>query len=88
MWYMHAAMGFSFNSTWLRAIKAVNFETWPGINYSNASTYCPHAVETLKGHMLQYPQGVSSTKKKCAAFGTKDRPENAEAGRYSTSHKN
>ena len=62
--YLHAATGLPVNSTWLRSIKAVNFETWPGLTYSNASKYCPHDVETLKGHMVQSPQGVCSTKKK------------------------
>ena len=40
-----------------------NFETWPGLTYTNAAKYCPHAVETIKGHMVQSLQGVKSTKK-------------------------
>ena len=62
--YMHAAAGFPVNSTWLKAIKNGNFESWPGLTYNNAAKYCPHSVETLKGHMLQSSQGVRSTKKK------------------------
>ena len=61
--YIHAASGFPVNSTWLKEIKKVNFETWPGLTYTNASKYCPHAVETIKGHMVQSSQGVRSTKK-------------------------
>ena len=46
------------------AIKRGNFETWTGHTYSNASNYCPQAVETMKFHMVQSSQGVQSTKKK------------------------
>ena len=31
--YMHAASRFPVNSSWLRAIKKGNFETWPGLTY-------------------------------------------------------
>ena len=31
---------------------------------SNAAKYFPHAVDTIKGHMVQSSQGVISTKKK------------------------
>ena len=62
--YMHAASGIPVKSTWLRAIKKVNFETWPGLTYSNAENYCPHSLETIKGHMVQSSPGVQSTKKK------------------------
>ena len=50
---MHAAAGFPVKSMWLRSIKKVDFETWPGLTYSNAEKYCPRAVETIKGHMVQ-----------------------------------
>ena len=62
--YMHATSGLPVKSTWLRAIKKRNFETWPRLTYSNAEKYCPHAVETIKGHMVQSSQGVRSTNKK------------------------
>ena len=61
--YMHAAAGLTVQSTWLKAIKNVNFSICPGLTYSNAAKYCPHAVETIKGHMVQSSQGVISTKK-------------------------
>ena len=51
--YMHAAAGLTVKSTWLKAIKKGNFVTCPGLKYSNADTYCSHAVETIKGHMVQ-----------------------------------
>ena len=34
--YMHAAAGFTVKSTWLKAIKNGNFESWPGLTYKNA----------------------------------------------------
>ena len=60
--YLHAAAGYPVKSTWLPAIKAGNFATWPGLTYSNASKYCPKAAETIKGHMSQTRKGIRSTK--------------------------
>ncbi|KAL7525219.1 hypothetical protein ACHAXR_001556, partial [Thalassiosira sp. AJA248-18] len=62
--YLHAAAGFPVKDTWLRAIKAGNYATWPGLTYSNAAKYCPDAEETILGHMVQTRQGVRSTKPK------------------------
>ena len=62
--YFHAAMEFSFKSTWMDAIKAGNFASWPGLTYQNAAKYCPSSDETLKGHMEQTHQSVLSTKPK------------------------
>ena len=39
--YFHAAAGFPVRDTWLKAIKAGNFYSWPGITYQNATKYCP-----------------------------------------------
>ena len=55
--------GFPVKSTWLKAIKKGNFESWPGLTYTNAAKYFPHSVENLKVHMVQSSQGVRSTKK-------------------------
>ena len=60
---MHTAAGFRVKSKYLKAIIRGNFETWPGFTYTNAAKYFPHAVETIKGHMVQSSQGVISTKK-------------------------
>ena len=61
--YMHAAAGLPVRSTWLKAIKHGNFNSWPGLTYNNAEKYCPQSIETLKGHMVKYSQGVISTKR-------------------------
>ena len=60
--YMHAVAGFPVLSTWLKAIKNGNFNSWPGLTYDNADKYCPQSIETMKGHMVQSSQGVISTK--------------------------
>jgi hypothetical protein len=51
--YLHAAAGFPVKSTWLAAIKAGNFASWPGLTYANASKFCPSSDETIKGHLSQ-----------------------------------
>ena len=61
--YMHAAAIFPVKSSWLKVIKNGNFDSWPVLTYNNTAQYCPHSVETLKGHMVQSSQGVRSTKK-------------------------
>ena len=60
--YLHAAAAFPVKSTWISAIKACNFSTWPGLTYTNASNYFPASDETIKGHLTQSQQGVRSTK--------------------------
>jgi hypothetical protein len=62
--YLHAAAGFPVKSTWLAAIKAGNYASWPGLTYANASKYCPSSDETIKGHLSQVRQGIRSTKPK------------------------
>ena len=51
--YMHAASGLPVKSTCLRSIKIGNYETWPGLTYSNESNYLPRAVDMMKGHIVQ-----------------------------------
>ena len=62
--YLHATTGFPVKSTWLGAIKAGNYSSWPGLTYDNASNYCPLYVESVKGNLTQSRQGVRSTKPK------------------------
>ena len=51
--YLHVCAGFPICSTWLAAIKAYNFASWPVLTYGNAAKYCPVSAETLKGHITQ-----------------------------------
>ena len=62
--YFHAAAGYPVRDTWLKTIKAGNYNSWTGLTYINANKYCPLADETIKGHMVQTRQGVQSTKPK------------------------
>ena len=62
--YFHAAAGYPVKDTWLKAIKAGNYKSWPGLTHQNASKYCPVPLATLKGHMVQTHQNVRSTKPK------------------------
>ena len=65
--YLHTCAGFPVRSTWLAAIKAGNYSTWPGLTFANAAKYCPVSVETIRGHMAQSRQSTRSTKLKPAA---------------------
>ena len=56
--YFHAADGYPVRDTWLKAINAGNYDSWPGLTYINATKYCPSADETIKGHMVQTRQCV------------------------------
>jgi len=60
--YLHAAAGFPTKETWLKAINAGNFATWPTITPNNVRRHFPESDETAKGHMKKQRQGVRSTR--------------------------
>ena len=60
--YLHAEVGYLVWSTWLKAIGAVIYSSWPGITLDNATKYCPSAKATIMGHLVQKRQVVRSTK--------------------------
>ena len=62
--YMHAAAGFPVKETWLDAIDAGNYVTWPGLTTAAARKHFPDSDETQKGHMKKQRQGVRSTRTK------------------------
>ena len=62
--YFHVAAGYPVQDIWIKAIKAGNYESWPGITYNNAAKYCPSSDETTKRHMVQTCQNLRSTKSK------------------------
>eukprot|EP00804_Cyclotella_cryptica_P006571 CCRYP_021176-RA/>CCRYP_021176-RA protein AED:0.48 eAED:0.43 QI:0/0/0/0.85/0/0/7/0/757 len=62
--YLHAVAGFPVKATWLAAIKASNYASWPGLTHADASKYCPSCDKTIKGHLTQVRQGIRSTKPK------------------------
>ena len=60
--YLHAAAGFPTQETWIKAIKAGNYSTWPTINPTVVRRHFPESDETQKGHMKRQRQGVRSTR--------------------------
>ena len=64
MKYLHAASVYPAQDTWIKATKAGNYESWPGITYNNAAKYFPSADETIKEHMVQTRQNIRSIKPK------------------------
>ena len=60
--YIHAAAGFPVAETWIKAIKAGNYNTWPTITPEIVCRYFPELDETQKGHMEKQHQGVQSTR--------------------------
>ena len=74
--YFNAAAGYPVRDTRLKAIKASNYDSWPGLTYINATNYCPSADEIIKGHMVHTRQRVRSTKpKKTSKRGLQGFPE-------------
>jgi hypothetical protein len=60
--YLHAAAGFPVEATWIKAIKAANFITWPGLTNTTVKKPFPESDKTVKGHMKKQRRGVWSTK--------------------------
>ena len=56
--YYHACAGFPTQETWLRAICAGNYDTWPGLTASSAAKHFPEHDEEKKGHMKGQRQGI------------------------------
>jgi hypothetical protein len=49
-------------ATWLEAIKAGNYVTWPGLTSTAVRKHFPESDEMQQGHMKKQRQGVRSTK--------------------------
>jgi hypothetical protein len=60
--YYHAATGFPTKPTWLKAIKNMNFASWPGLTADGVNRHYPDSEETPKGHVRKTPSGLRSTK--------------------------
>ena len=60
--YLHAAAGFPVQETWIDAIQAGNYITWPGLTAAAVRKHFPDSDETQKGHMKKQRQGVRSTR--------------------------
>ena len=60
--YLHATAGHPVKDTWLDAIKAGNYVTWPGLTTTAVRKHFPESDEMQQGHMKRQRQGVLSTK--------------------------
>jgi hypothetical protein len=60
-WY-HAAAGYPTKATWLKAIEAGFYATWPLLTMKAVQKHFPESPKTSKGHMRQVKSGVRSTK--------------------------
>ncbi len=60
--YLHAAAGYPTEETWIKAIWAGNYNTWPSLTIANAHKHHPGSKETQKGHIKCQHQGIQSTK--------------------------
>jgi hypothetical protein len=60
--YLHQACGSPVNSTWLKAIAAGFFTTWPGLTIDLVRKHLPKSIATAKGHLQQQMQGICSKK--------------------------
>ena len=62
--YLHAACGFPTKPTWLKAIQANFYPTWPMLTSQNVNKHFPESEETQKGHMRQIRTGTRKTQRK------------------------
>jgi hypothetical protein len=60
-WY-HAAAGYPTKTTWIKAIEAGFYATWPLLTAKAVKKHYPETKETPKGHMKRVKSGVRSTK--------------------------
>ena len=59
-WY-HAAAGYPTKATWIKAIDAGFYATWPMLTSKAVRKHFPESEETTKGHMRRVKSGVRST---------------------------
>jgi len=62
--YHHTSAGFPVKETFLDAIRAGNYATWPGLTVAALHKCFPDSDKTQKGHMKGQRQGIRSTKQK------------------------
>jgi hypothetical protein len=60
--YLHAAAGYPVKDTWVKAINAGNYTTWPGLTVTAARKHFPESNKTQKGQMKRQQQRVRSTR--------------------------
>jgi hypothetical protein len=61
--YLHRAAGHPVKKTWLAAIKAGEYATWPSLTYELVSNHLYDTEETAMGHLHKRKQNIRSTVK-------------------------
>jgi hypothetical protein len=56
--YLHALAGFQVKETFLAAVRAGNYATWPGLTTTLIAKHFPDLDEMQKGHMKGQRKGV------------------------------
>jgi hypothetical protein len=59
--FLHATAGSPVPSTWVRAIHAGHFATWPGLTAELVNKHLQPSLATAKGHLDQQRQNIRST---------------------------
>jgi hypothetical protein len=59
--FLHTAAGSPVPSTWVRAIHAGHFATWPGLTAELVHKHLPPSLATAKGHLDQQRHNIRST---------------------------
>jgi hypothetical protein len=62
--YYHASAGFPVKETFMDAVRAKNYATWPGLATTLISKHIPDSKEMQKGHIKGQRKGVQSTRVK------------------------
>ena len=60
--YLHAACFSPVPSTWIKAIKNNNFQTWPALTETLVKNHLPISTATVQGHLHKQKQNLQSTK--------------------------
>ncbi len=78
--YYHAVAGFQTKPTWLKAIKNIQFASWPGLAADAVNCHYPDSKETPKGHGRKAPSGLRSTKVTTPVLDDSDEAFGVEEG--------
>jgi hypothetical protein len=61
--FLHAAAFSPVPDTWIKAIRAGHFATWPGLTEELVRKHLPKKLVTVKGHLIQRRKNLRSTTK-------------------------
>jgi hypothetical protein len=76
--YLHQAAGHPVKKTWLSAIKAGEYATWPDLTYELVSNHLYDTEETSMGHLHKRRQNIRSTKIKPKPISVQNTIEDLE----------